>query len=117
MYGSPALQGAGSGSGGQLTVGNFPVDELTPGLLANPAAASPALNELKRGKVGGLVDQPHKRAGSEQLHHVGGAWGEVAVASPGKGAAGWRHGIDNLIVPSSGEFCAGLNFLGICSVC
>ena len=50
---------------------NFPLNMGTPGLLAHPAAAPAAVQNLKGWEVGRLVVEPHEAARSQQRHHLG----------------------------------------------
>jgi hypothetical protein len=86
---SPRLP-LGSGAA-QAPVFDFPLHLGAPGLLAHPAAAAAAAQQLEGGQVGGLVAQPHKTARVQQLQHVGrwlgvGAGGGQRQAGAGDGA-------------------------------
>jgi hypothetical protein len=51
-------------------VGHLPLNETPPCLLAHPAAASPAADQLKGGQVVGMVTQPHEGAGPQQIENI-----------------------------------------------
>jgi hypothetical protein len=65
-----------SGAGGQeAAVGHLPVHPQSPGLLAHPAAAAVALDQLEGGQVVGMVVEEHETAGVKQGHHLAtGRW-------------------------------------------
>ena len=68
---------------------HLPVHQRSPGLLAHPAAAAAAVNQLEGGQVVGLIAQFHETAGLEQFHHVAGG----AALGGTVGRAGCvRHG-------------------------
>ena len=52
-------------------MGDFPVHQMTPRLLPNPAASPSAENQLEGGQVRGLVVQLDEAARLEQFHHIG----------------------------------------------
>jgi len=78
-------RGSGVSAGhGQAAVRDFPLHQLTPGLLAHPAPPSLAVDQLERGQIGRLVHQLHEAAGGQQLDHVAGsAWAGATGASHG----------------------------------
>ena len=63
---------------------HFPLHVGSPGLLSNPATASPAMQELEGRQVGGLVVEPYEAARPQQRHHLGGL-GVVGGHVPGGG--------------------------------
>ena len=68
-------------------MGNFPVHKGTPALLPHPAAATTAVDELEGRQIPGLVQQPHKTAGPQQLKHV------VQAGRPAWGPGPWAVGL------------------------
>ena len=51
-------------------MGHLPVHPPSPGLLAHPAAAAVALDQLEGGQVVGMVVEEHETAGAQQCHHL-----------------------------------------------
>lgn len=79
---------------------HFPLHKLPPGLLTHPATSTPALDQLKRWQVSGLVVEGHEGSRPQQRHHLGGFGAvirhvqEVACSDPPGGllTAGWIPG-------------------------
>jgi hypothetical protein len=51
-------------------MGHFPLHQTPPCLLPHPAAASPALDQLKGRQVVGMVAEPHEGAGPQQVKNI-----------------------------------------------
>ena len=52
-------------------MGYFQVQQVAPGLLADPAAAAATLNQLKRGQVVRVVVQEDESARAQKFKHIG----------------------------------------------
>jgi hypothetical protein len=91
-------------------VGNFQMEQVAPGLLSHPTAATPAMNDLKRRQIFGMVMKPHETAGAEQLEHV-----RLPVSTPAVSCHGQPTSWGHLLVPvwGAGGSLAFVSFLAL----